>query len=80
MILYKNIWNEKFRCAEFSPRNEIVSKAKNAKQRQQIRVKMLNDKELFCSTKKNSGYYNPGFSYLFCFYRYKMRWINSYSK
>ena len=52
MILCKNIWNEKLKCAEFFPRNEIVSKAKNAKQRQQVRVKMLNDKGLFCSTKK----------------------------
>ena len=76
MILTKNIWNEKLRCAEFFPRNEIVSKAKNAKQRQQIRAKMLNDKELFCSTKKNSGHCNPSFSYMYFFYPYKMRWIS----
>lgn len=76
MILTKNIWNEKLRCAEFFPRNEIVSEVKNAKRRQKIRAKMLNYKDMFCSTKKNSGYYNPSFSYLFCFYRYKMRWIS----
>ena len=63
----QNIWNEKLRCAEFFPRNEIVSKIKNEKQRQKIKSKMLNDKELFCPTKKNSGYYSPSFSYLFCF-------------
>ena len=74
MILYKNIWNKKFKCAEFFPRNEIVSKAKNAKRRQQVRAKMLNDKELFYSTKRNSGYYNPSFSYMYCFYQYEMRW------
>ena len=44
MILCKNIWNEKLRCAEFFPRNEIVSKIKNAKHRKKIRAKMLNDK------------------------------------
>ena len=28
MILTKNIWNEKLRCAEFFPRNEIVSEVR----------------------------------------------------